>query len=90
MFLFSPKKVCPNLVGNSNVFAGTSNWSENYFSQTAGVGFVVNQTGSVVEKGQQTVQDQIQKIFQRDWNSDLAQDLTDDPVEYCRRRKKAL
>ena len=25
---------------------GTSNWSEGYFTQTAGVGLVVNQTGS--------------------------------------------
>ncbi|XP_060783981.1 5'-3' exonuclease PLD3 isoform X2 [Neoarius graeffei] len=78
------------MVTDRVVYIGTSNWSENYFTQTAGVGFVVNQTGSVLEKGQQTVQNQLQKIFQRDWNSDFARPLTDDVVEYCSRRKKAL
>ncbi|KAI5105289.1 phospholipase D3, partial [Silurus meridionalis] len=76
------------MVTDRVVYIGTSNWSENYFSQTAGVGLVVNQTGSVVEKGQQTVQNQLQKIFQRDWNSDFAQALSDDHAEYCTRRKK--
>ncbi|MCJ8734196.1 hypothetical protein PDJAM_G00232690 [Pangasius djambal] len=76
------------MVTDRVVYIGTSNWSENYFTQTAGVGLVVNQTGSVVEKGQQTVQNQLQKIFQRDWNSDFAQVLTDDLVEYCSRRKE--
>ncbi|XP_053486949.1 5'-3' exonuclease PLD3 [Ictalurus furcatus] len=78
------------MVTDRVVYVGTSNWSENYFSQTAGVGLVVNQTGSVVEKGQQTVQNQLQKIFQRDWNSDFAQALTDNHVEYCSRRKEVL
>ncbi|KAG7329310.1 hypothetical protein KOW79_007484 [Hemibagrus wyckioides] len=78
------------MVTDRVVYIGTSNWSENYFTQTAGVGLVVNQTGSVVEKGQQTVQNQLQKIFLRDWNSDFAQVLTDDLVEHCSRREKPL
>ncbi|XP_062856686.1 5'-3' exonuclease PLD3 isoform X2 [Trichomycterus rosablanca] len=76
------------MVTDRVVYIGTSNWSENYFSQTAGVGLVVNQTGSVVEKGQQTVQNELHKIFQRDWNSDFAQTLTTDHGEFCNRKKK--
>lgn len=64
-------------------FTGTSNWSENYFTQTAGVGLVVNQTGSAVEKGQQTVQNQLQNIFQRDWHSQYAQTLSDVHADHC-------
>ncbi|XP_026991263.2 5'-3' exonuclease PLD3 isoform X1 [Tachysurus fulvidraco] len=78
------------MVTDRVVYIGTSNWSENYFTQTAGVGLVVNQTGYVVEEGQQTVQNQLHKIFQRDWNSDFAQALTDDLVEHCSRRGKTL
>ncbi|KAM9471057.1 5'-3' exonuclease PLD3 isoform 1-T1 [Clarias gariepinus] len=71
------------MVTDRAVYIGTSNWSENYFTQTAGVGLVVNQTGFVVEQGKQTVQNQLQNIFQRDWNSDFAQVLMDDHVEHC-------
>lgn len=76
------------MVTDRVVYIGTSNWSENYFTHTAGVGLVVNQTGSVVEKGQQTVQNQLQEIFQRDWNSDYSETLTENHVEYCRRKNK--
>lgn len=68
-------------------FTGTSNWSENYFTQTAGVGLVVNQTGSAVGQGQQTVQSQLQKIFQRDWQSEYAQPLSDVHAEHCSGKK---
>lgn len=47
-----------------SVFTGTSNWSENYFTQTAGVGLVVNQTGSEVKTGQRTLQGQAEELFQ--------------------------
>uniref|UniRef100_A0A8B9RA30 Phospholipase D family, member 7 n=1 Tax=Astyanax mexicanus TaxID=7994 RepID=A0A8B9RA30_ASTMX len=76
------------MVTDRVVYIGTSNWSENYFTHTAGVGLVVNQTGSVVEKRQQTVQNQLQEIFQRDWNSDYSDPLTENHVEYCRRKNK--
>lgn len=89
-FLFSSENLNSDLVGLCIVFSGTSNWSENYFTQTAGVGLVVNQTGSAAEKGQQTVQNQLQKIFQRDWNSDFAQEPTDDLLEHCSRRAKTF
>lgn len=67
------------------MFPGTSNWSENYFTQTAGVGLVVNQTGSVVEQGQQTLQNQAEELFLRDWRSVYASTLTLDDVDVCPR-----
>lgn len=71
------------MVTDRVVYIGTSNWSENYFTQTAGVGLVVNQTGSAVEKGQQTIQNQLQNIFQRDWHSQYAQTLSDVHADHC-------
>lgn len=67
------------------VFSGTSNWSETYFTQTAGVGLVVNQTGSEVKKGQETLQSQAQELFLRDWTSDYASSLSVDDMDVCPR-----
>ncbi|XP_077092096.1 5'-3' exonuclease PLD3 isoform X2 [Siphateles boraxobius] len=75
------------MVTDRVVHIGTSNWSENYFTQTAGVGLVVNQTGSAVGQGQQTVQSQLQKIFQRDWHSEYAQPINDVHAEHCSGKK---
>ncbi|XP_052430196.1 5'-3' exonuclease PLD3 isoform X1 [Carassius gibelio] len=71
------------MVTDRVVYIGTSNWSENYFTQTAGVGLVVNQTGSAVGQGQQTIQSQMEDVFQRDWHSEYAQTLTDVHAEHC-------
>ncbi|KAF4104685.1 5'-3' exonuclease PLD3 isoform X2 [Onychostoma macrolepis] len=75
------------MVTDRVVYIGTSNWSENYFTQTAGVGLVVNQTGSAVGQGQKTIQSQMQEIFQRDWHSEYAQTLTDVHAEHCSGKK---
>ncbi|XP_026081116.1 phospholipase D3-like isoform X2 [Carassius auratus] len=75
------------MVTDRVVYIGTSNWSENYFTQTAGVGLVVNQTGSAVGQGQQTIQSQMQEVFQRDWHSEYAQTLTDVHAEHCSGKK---
>ncbi|TRY88702.1 hypothetical protein DNTS_006272 [Danionella cerebrum] len=71
------------MVTDRVVYIGTSNWSENYFTQTAGVGLVVNQTGSSMAPGHQTAQSQLQNIFQRDWGSEYAQKLSDVHAEHC-------
>ncbi len=68
---------------SSSVFTGTSNWSENYFTQTAGVGLVVNQTGSEVKTGQQTLQSQAEELFLRDWTSQYASTLSAEDVDVC-------
>ncbi|XP_043113419.1 5'-3' exonuclease PLD3 [Puntigrus tetrazona] len=75
------------MVTDRVVYIGTSNWSENYFTQTAGVGLVVNQTGSAVGQGQRTVQSQMQEIFQRDWHSEYAQTLAGVHAEHCSGKK---
>ncbi|XP_076878001.1 5'-3' exonuclease PLD3 isoform X2 [Brachyhypopomus gauderio] len=78
------------MVTDRVVYIGTSNWSENYFSQTSGVGLVVNQTGFEVKKDQQTVQNQLQQIFHRDWISAFAQTLSDEHAENCGKKKHDL
>nr|XP_020451044.1 uncharacterized protein LOC109957487 isoform X2 [Monopterus albus] len=71
------------MVTDRVVYIGTSNWSENYFTQTAGVGLVVNQTGSEVGKGQQTLQSQAEELFLGDWRSQHARALPADNVDIC-------
>ncbi|KAM4555152.1 5'-3' exonuclease PLD3 isoform 2-T3 [Odontesthes bonariensis] len=73
------------MVTDRVVYIGTSNWSENYFTQTAGVGLVVNQTGSVVGEGEQTLQSQAEELFLRDWNSNYASPLSVDDANVCPR-----
>ncbi|XP_029020895.1 5'-3' exonuclease PLD3 isoform X2 [Betta splendens] len=71
------------MVTDRVVYIGTSNWSENYFTQTAGVGLVVNQTGSEVGLDQQTLQSQAEHLFLRDWSSQHATALSVDDVDVC-------
>ncbi|KAF0039678.1 hypothetical protein F2P81_007913 [Scophthalmus maximus] len=73
------------MVTDRVVYIGTSNWSENYFSQTAGVGLVVNQTGSDVGEGQQTLQSQAEELFLRDWTSQYTSALSVDSLDVCPR-----
>ena len=62
---------------------GTSNWSEDYFVHTAGVGLVVNQTGAAVGPGQAAQQDQLDRLFLRDWGSVYAGELPEDRAAVC-------
>ncbi|XP_052343328.1 uncharacterized protein pld7 isoform X1 [Oncorhynchus keta] len=73
------------MVTDRVVYIGTSNWSENYFTHTAGIGLVVNQTGSVVGQGQRSLQVQLQEVFLRDWTSQYARILPNDDVKHCGR-----
>ncbi|XP_059202077.1 5'-3' exonuclease PLD3 isoform X2 [Centropristis striata] len=73
------------MVTDRVVYIGTSNWSQNYFTQTAGVGLVVNQTGSKVQKGQETLQSQAEDLFLRDWTSQYASTLSVDDMDVCPR-----
>ncbi|KAM3871343.1 5'-3' exonuclease PLD4 [Diretmus argenteus] len=58
-------------------YIGTSNWSEDYFSTTAGVGLVVSQHAphSVWKTG--ALQGQLRAVFDRDWHSQFAVHLAD-------------
>lgn len=56
---------------------GTSNWSENYFTDTAGVGLIIKQNSTNLQRRQQPVQEQLKDLFDRDWNSKYAVNLED-------------
>ncbi|KAL4631506.1 phospholipase D4-like [Arapaima gigas] len=74
------------MVTDRVAYIGTSNWSEDYFTQTAGVGLVVNQTGITVGHSQHTVQSRLHEIFERDWHSEHSHVLSDDLLTHCGRR----
>ena len=48
-------------------YVGTSNWSADYFLNTAGVGYVINETESV--SNGDTLRASLQAVFERNWNS---------------------
>lgn len=52
--------------------AGTSNWSEDYFTSTSGVGLVVSQRAPRTQPGVATMQEQLRQLFERDWSSRYA------------------
>ena len=51
----------------ANVYAGTANWAGEYFGNTAGSAMGVNQTSA--QSADLTVQQQLQAVFERDWDS---------------------
>lgn len=55
--------------------SGTSNWSEDYFSSTCGVGLVVSQKTPGAKSGMAPVQEQLRRLFERDWSSRYAMGL---------------
>ncbi|XP_062861087.1 5'-3' exonuclease PLD3, partial [Trichomycterus rosablanca] len=64
------------MVTDQVAYIGTSNWSGDYFVNTAGSALVVNQTfSSSVEP---TVREQLQNVFERDWDSDYSTRLGHD------------
>ena len=54
------------MVTDSVAYVGTSNWSADYFTGTAGIGYVINET----ETGN-TVRAQLQAVFERNWDSNF-------------------
>ncbi|XP_059771232.1 5'-3' exonuclease PLD4 [Balaenoptera ricei] len=60
------------MVTEKAAYIGTSNWSEDYFSSTSGVGLVVSQRAPSTQPGVTTVQEQLRQLFERDWSSRYA------------------
>ncbi|CAL8294968.1 unnamed protein product [Arctogadus glacialis] len=56
-------------------YIGTSNWIEDYFSNTAGVGLVVSEQALDPLQKTTTLHHQLKAVFNRDWNSEFAVDL---------------
>ncbi|CAI5798222.1 phospholipase D3-like isoform X1 [Podarcis lilfordi] len=64
------------MVTDRIAYIGTSNWSEDYFTRTAGVGLVVNQSEASAGTPGQTLRQQLEKVFIRDWDSPYVQPLS--------------
>lgn len=63
------------MVTDTTAYVGTSNWSGDYFISTAGIGYVVSQDTDGKSTKVISVQEQLRKIFERDWNSQFAKSL---------------
>lgn len=59
------------MVTDSTAYIGTSNWAGDYFIDTAGVAFVLEDNDGV-KNGSQTIRNQLQFLFERDWNSNYS------------------
>ncbi|KAM9318541.1 5'-3' exonuclease PLD3 isoform 2-T2 [Pholidichthys leucotaenia] len=71
------------MVTDKIAYIGTSNWSGDYFVNTAGSALIVNQTTS--QSPNTTVQSQLKAVFERDWDSDYSTPVTQhsDLKDFC-------
>lgn len=60
------------MVTDQVAYIGTSNWSGDYFIDTAGVGFVSQDTVHDRSDNVTTLRSQLASVFERDWNSKYA------------------
>ncbi|XP_067099296.1 5'-3' exonuclease PLD4 isoform X1 [Osmerus mordax] len=61
------------MVTDKVAYIGTSNWSEDYFENTAGVGLVVStQSTPHLAGSDQGLRGQLRAVFDRDWHSQFA------------------
>lgn len=66
------------MVTDNAIYIGTSNWSADYFIDTGGASIVVNQTSAnSTDAGSQPIREQMQALFERDWNSEYARPLSE-------------
>lgn len=64
------------MVTDNVAYIGTSNWSGDYFINTAGIGFVLQETANANRnETTQTIRSDLASVFERDWNSPYAVDL---------------
>uniref|UniRef100_A0A3B4BEU6 5'-3' exonuclease PLD3 n=1 Tax=Periophthalmus magnuspinnatus TaxID=409849 RepID=A0A3B4BEU6_9GOBI len=69
------------MVTDKTAYIGTSNWSGDYFVNTAGVALVVQQPSlyaGAPDSSGATVQAQLQQVFERDWDSAYSSPLSHD------------
>uniref|UniRef100_H3DJA7 Phospholipase D family member 4 n=1 Tax=Tetraodon nigroviridis TaxID=99883 RepID=H3DJA7_TETNG len=60
------------MVTDKVAYIGTSNWSAEYFLNTAGVGLVISQHSPHNVEKTEALQSQLGSLFDRDWNSEFA------------------
>ncbi|CAG2112046.1 unnamed protein product [Medioppia subpectinata] len=58
------------MVTDKTAYIGTSNWSADYFVNTGGVGFAITSKNNT--SAEHNLRDDLQSIFQRDWDSSYA------------------
>lgn len=64
------------MVTDCTAYIGTSNWSADYFINTAGIGLVLEETNQMDSNETiQTIRSDLASVFERDWNSPYAIDL---------------
>lgn len=64
------------MVTDNVAYIGTSNWSADYFINTAGIGFVLQETSKFGRNDtMQSIRKDLASVFERDWNSAYAVDL---------------
>lgn len=55
------------MVTDNTAYIGTSNWSGDYFINTAGIGVVIKDKPG--ESSNETIRSQLENVFERDWHS---------------------
>lgn len=63
------------MVTDNVAYIGTSNWSADYFIDTAGIGFVLQEASKFGSNDTQSIRKDLASVFERDWNSAYAVDL---------------
>lgn len=63
------------MVTDATAYIGTSNWSGDYFTDTAGIGLVLHDNSINRNGSEQTIRSDLASVFERDWNSAYAVDL---------------
>lgn len=60
------------MVTDRVAYIGTSNWSGDYFKNTAGIGLVLKDTTPTISR---SLRNDLEDVFTRDWNSAFAQQM---------------
>lgn len=66
------------MVTDKTAYMGTSNWSADYFTDTAGIGLIVEETcdqhhdDCLGDRNSTSIRAQLESIFMRDWTSPYA------------------
>lgn len=60
------------MVTENEVYISNSNWSEDYFTDTTGISIVF---GDMANETTQTTRAEVERVFQRDWNSEYSIDV---------------
>lgn len=63
------------MVTDITAYIGTSNWSGDYFIDTAGIGLVMQDTQHQRMENDTTIRSELASVFERDWNSKYAIDF---------------